>query len=115
MEPEPTIKNGAYLKSLRVGKLLNFNRMANFNTKEIVVDVVMEVLVTQRFEVPADYQFDESEHVSAYLKLINDHGSDKVNLTEIQEFDDIDAYEVCEVTFQGIGDVNVEECIDNEV
>jgi hypothetical protein len=85
------------------------------NTKEIVVDVVMEVLVTQRFEVPADYQFDEEEYRTSYLKLMNDYGSDKVNLTEIQEFDDIDAYEVCEVTFQGIIDVNVEECVDIRV
>ena len=85
--------------------------MKNFNTKEIVVDVVMEVLVTQRFEVPADYQFDESDNVSAYLKLMNDYGSDMVNLTEIREFEDIDAFEVCEVTFQGIADVNVEECV----
>jgi hypothetical protein len=89
--------------------------MKTFNTKEIVVDVVMEVMVTQRFEVPADYQFDEEEYLSSYLKLMNDHGTDKVNLTEIQEFEDIDAYEVCEVTFQGIGDVNVEECIYNQV
>jgi aspartyl-tRNA synthetase len=89
--------------------------MKSLKTKEIVVDVVMEVLVTQRFEVPADYQFDESEHVSAYLKLMNDHGSDKVNLTEMLEFDEIDAFEVCEVSFQGIGNVNVEEGVGNQV
>lgn len=89
--------------------------MANFNTKEIVVDVVLEVLVTQRFEVPADYQFDEEEYRSSYLKLMNDHGSDMLDLTEIREFDDIDAYEVSEVSFQGIVDVNVEECIYNDV
>ncbi len=85
--------------------------MTNFNTKEIVVDVVMEVLVTQRFEVPADYYFDEEEYQTSYLKLMNEYGSDMVNLTEIQEFEDIDAYEVFEVTFQGIADVNVEECV----
>ncbi len=85
--------------------------MKDFNTKEIVVDVVMEGLVTQRFEVPADYYFDEEDYQTSYLKLMNEYGSDMVNLTEIQEFEDIDAYEVCEVTFQGIADVNVEECV----
>jgi hypothetical protein len=89
--------------------------MKDFNTKEIVVDVVMEGLVTQRFEVPADYYFDEEDYQTSYLKLMNEYGSDMVNLTEIQEFEDIDAYEVCEVAFQGIVDVNVEEGVDNPV
>ena len=89
--------------------------MTSLKTKEIVVDVVMEVMVTQRFVVPADYQFDESEYLSSYLKLVNDHDSDKVNLTEILEFDEIDEWDVVEVNFQGIVDVNIEECVKNEV
>jgi hypothetical protein len=85
--------------------------MKNVNTKEIVVDVIMEVMVTQRFEVPIDYEFDENEGKTFYLKLMNDFGSDKVNLAEIQEFYEIDEYEVCEVTFQSIIDVNEEVCV----
>jgi hypothetical protein len=89
--------------------------MKTFNTKEIVVDVVMEVMVTQRFEVPADYLFDEQEYLTSYLKLVNDPDSDKVNLTEILEFDEIDEWDVVEVNFQGIVDVNVEEYVSNKV
>jgi hypothetical protein len=89
--------------------------MKNLQTKEIVVDVVLEVLVTQRFEVPVDYEFDEYETHTSYLKLLNDHGSDVQNLTESIDFEDIDAWDVIDVYFQGIADVNVEECVDNPV
>jgi aspartyl-tRNA synthetase len=89
--------------------------MKNFNTKEILVDVVMEVIVTQRFEVPADYQFDDNEHLTAYHKLMDDYGSDKLNLTEDVDFEDIDAGEVLEVSFLCIGDVMIDESINNEV
>jgi aspartyl-tRNA synthetase len=87
--------------------------MSNFSTKEILVEVVMEVIVTQRFEVAADYQFDDSEHLKAYHKLMDDYGSDKLNLTGRVYFDEIDSDEVLDVCFVGIGDVNVEECVDN--
>jgi aspartyl-tRNA synthetase len=89
--------------------------MSNFSTKEILVDVVMELIVTQRFEVPADYQFDEEEPRTSYLKLMKDYGSDMPNLTENVDFEDIDADEVLEVSFLSIGDVNAEECVDNPV
>ncbi len=84
------------------------------NTKEIVVDVVMEVLVTQRFEVPVDYSFDENDYDTAYLKLMNEYGSDMPNLTGRVDFDDIDSDEVIDVYFQGIADVNVEEITCND-
>lgn len=87
--------------------------MKNFNTKEIVVDVVLEVLVTQRFEVPVDYEFDEYETETSYRKLLIDHGSEIQNLTERIDFEDIDAWDVLDVYFQGIGDVN--EYVDNPV
>ncbi len=89
--------------------------MKNYNTKEILVDVVMEVLVTQRFEVPVDYSFDENDYDAAYLKLMNEYGSDMPNLTGRVDFDDIDADEVIDVYFQGIADVTVEEWDDNNV
>jgi hypothetical protein len=85
--------------------------MKNFNTKEIVVDVVMEVLVTQRFEVPMDYEFDEHREYgtkTSYLKLLNDHGTDMPNLTEGIDFKDIDNWLFINVYFQGIADVNEE-------
>lgn len=81
--------------------------MKSSKTKEIVVEVVMEVIVTQRFEVAADYQFDDSEHLAAYRKLLDDYGSDKLNLTEDVDFEDIDADEVLEVSFLCIGDVMI--------
>lgn len=87
--------------------------MKNFITKEIVVDVVLEVLVTQRFEVPVEYEFDEYESEKSYRKLITDHGSDVQDLTERIDFEDIDAWDVIDVYFQGIGDVN--EYVDNPV
>ena len=80
--------------------------MKNYNTKEILVDVVMEVLVTQRFEVPVDYSFDENDYDAAYLKLMNEYGSDMPNLTDGIDFEDIDAWDVIDVSFQGIADVN---------
>lgn len=89
--------------------------MSNFSTKEILVDVVMEVIVTQRFEVPADYQFDEEEPRTSYLKLFKDYGSDMPNLTDNVDFEDIDADEVLEVSFLCIGDVMIDESINNEV
>jgi hypothetical protein len=89
--------------------------MKSVNTKEIVVDVVMEVLVTQRFEVPIDYEFDENEDKTSYIKLLNEHGSDMLNLTESIDFEDIDAWDVIDVYFQGIADVNVKECVDTQV
>lgn len=89
--------------------------MESADTKEIVVEVVMEVIVTQRFEVPADYQFDDCEHLTAYRKLMDDYGSDKLNLTEDVDFQDIDADEVLEVSFLCIGDVMIDEYINNEV
>lgn len=89
--------------------------MSSLKTKEIVVDVVMEVIVAQRFEVAADYQFDDSEHLKAYHKLMDDYGSDKLNLTGRVYFDEIDSDEVLDLCFVGIGDVNVEECVNNEV
>lgn len=93
--------------------------MKNFNTKEIVVDVVMEVLVRQRFEVPLDYEFGEyetqyqDETQTSYLKLLNDYGADVPNLSEVRNLNDIDAWNVIDVYFQGIADVNVEECVDD--
>ncbi|MCE4217982.1 hypothetical protein G9H58_07125 [Aquirufa antheringensis] len=89
--------------------------MSSLKTKEIVVDVVMEVLVTQRFEVPEDYQINEDEHLTSYLKLVKDYGSGMPNLTDNVDFEDIDADDVLEVSFQGIGDVNVDECVVSEV
>ncbi|MBP6094189.1 MAG: hypothetical protein KA514_07370 [Cytophagaceae bacterium] len=89
--------------------------MSSLKTKEIVVDVVMEVLVTQRFEVPIDYEFDEYEDKTSYIKLLNEHGSDMLNLTESIDFEDIDAWDVIDVCFQGIADVNVDECVVSEV
>lgn len=88
--------------------------MKSSNTKEILVDVVMEVVVTQRFEVPADYYFDENDHDTAYLKLINEYGSDMPNLTKSVDFDDIDADEVLDVYFQVIADVTIEECVERD-
>lgn len=89
--------------------------MSSLKTKEIAVDVVLEVIVTQRFVVPADYQFDEDEQLTSYLKLMKDYGSDMPNLTNIVDFEDIDADEVLEVSYQCIGDVMIEESVNNEI
>lgn len=84
--------------------------MSSLKTKEIVVDVVMEVMVTQRFEVPMDYEFDEYDDKTSYIKLLNDYGSDTLNLTENIDFEDIDSEDVIEVYFRGVADVNMQEC-----
>jgi hypothetical protein len=89
--------------------------MSSLKTKVIAVDVVLEVIVTQRFVVPEDYQFDEEEHLTSYLKLMKDYGSDMPNLTDIVDFEDIDANEVLEVSFLGIGDAMIEESVSKEV
>jgi hypothetical protein len=95
--------------------------MKNFNTKEIVVDVVMEVLVRQRFEVPLDYEFGDYETQyqdvtqTSYLKLLNEYGADMPNLSQVRNLKGIDGWEVLNVSFQGIDDVNVYECDDTEL
>ena len=91
--------------------------MTNFNTKEIRVDFLIEVSVSQFFKVPADYQFDESDPHSAYLKLIDDVDADVSNLTEICDLEEIDTYtdDVYSVLFNEILDVRIEECVDNPV
>ena len=94
--------------------------MKNSNTKEIVVDVVMEVVVTQRFEVPLDYEFGEyetqyqDETQASYLILAKLHGADMPNLTEVRNLKDIDGCDVIDVYFQGIADVNEYEYDDTE-
>ena len=82
--------------------------MKNFKTKEIVVDVVMEVLVSQRFEVPSDYHFNESEPVNAYFKIVSEYGSNMPNLIEKVGFRDIEANEVIDVEFGCIADFTIE-------
>lgn len=91
--------------------------MTNFNTKEIRVDFLIEVSVSQFFKVPADYQFDESDPHSAYLKLIDDVDEDVSNLTEISDLEEIDTYtdDVYYVDFKEILDVGIEECDDKSV
>jgi hypothetical protein len=91
--------------------------MTSTNTKEIRVDFQIEVCVSQFFKVPADYQFDESDPHSAYLKLIDDVDEDVSNLTEISDLDEIDTYtdDVYSVYFNEILDVGIEECVDNPV
>jgi hypothetical protein len=91
--------------------------MKNSNTKEIQVDFLIEVYVSQYFKVPADYQFDESQPLSAYLKLIDDIDEDKSNLTEIIDLEEIDTYtdDVYAVYFKEIIDVGIEECVDIRV
>jgi hypothetical protein len=91
--------------------------MTSTNTKEIRVDFQIEVCVSQFFKVPADYQFDESDPHSAYLKLIDDVDEDVSNLTEISDLDEIDTYtdDVYSVYFNEILEVGIEECVDNPV
>jgi hypothetical protein len=95
--------------------------MTSKNTKEIEVDVVLAVIVKQRFQVPVDYEFGKYENqyqfvnLSSYLKLLIDHGTKMPNLTEIRDLEDIDTRDVIDVYFQGIADVNVEECVDIRV
>jgi hypothetical protein len=91
--------------------------MKNSSTKEIQVDFLIEVYVSQYFKVPADYQFDESQPLSAYLKLIDDIDEDKSNLTEIIDLEEIDTYtdDVYAVYFKEIIDVGIEECVDIRV
>ncbi len=91
--------------------------MTSTNTKEIRVDFQIEVCVSQFFKVPADYQFDERDPHSAYLKLIDDVDEDVSNLTEISDLDEIDTYndDVYSVYFNEILDVGIEECVDNPV
>ena len=91
--------------------------MTSTNTKEIRVDFQIEVCVSQFFKVPADYQFDESDPHSAYLKLIDDVDEDVSNLTEISDLDEIDTYtdDVYSVYFKEILDVGIEECVDIRV
>ena len=94
--------------------------MTNFNTKEIVVDVVLAVIVEQRFQVPVDYEFGKYENQyqfvtqSSYLKLLIDHGTDMPNLTDVRDFEDIDACDIIDVYFQGIADLNVEDCVESK-
>jgi hypothetical protein len=91
--------------------------MTSTNTKEIRVDFLIEVSVSQFFKVPADYQFDESDPHSAYLKLIDDVDEDVSNLTEISGLEEIDTYtdDVYYVDFKEILDVGIKECDDNPV
>jgi hypothetical protein len=91
--------------------------MKNSSTKEIQVDFLIEVYVSQYFKIPADYQFDESQPLSAYLKLIDDIDEDKSNLTEIIDLEEIDTYtdDVYAVYFKEIIDVGIEECVDIRV
>jgi hypothetical protein len=91
--------------------------MTNVNTKEIRVDFLIEVCVSQYFKVPADYQFDESDPHSAYLKLIDDVDEDVSNITEISDLDEIDFYtdDVYSVYCNEIINVDIDECVDNPV
>jgi len=88
--------------------------MTSTNTKEIRVDFLIEVCVSQFFKVPVDYQFDESQPLSAYLKLIDDIDEDKSNFTEIIDLEEIDTYtdDVYAVYFKEIIDTGIEECVE---
>ena len=78
MEPETTLINGAYLKSLRVRKIINKKTM-NENSQSIVVDIYVSVLVRQEFKVPVDYEIDGSTPFEAYADLIADFGEQNIN------------------------------------
>jgi hypothetical protein len=71
-------------------------------TKTIYTDICVSVWVTQQFEVPVDYEINETTPKEAYERLISEFGDQ--NVDAIQEPCELDLMDVQAIDFSSIGD-----------
>ncbi len=103
MEPETTQINGAQPKSLMSRKFLIIIFMQTVSsTKTIYTDICVSVWVTQQFEVPVDYEINETTPKEAYERLISEFGDQ--NVDAVQEPCELDLMDVQAIDFSCIGD-----------
>jgi hypothetical protein len=70
-------------------------------TKTIYTDICVSVWVTQQFEVPVDYEINETTPKEAYERLISEFGDQ--NVDAVQEPFELDLMDVQAIDFSSIG------------
>ena len=71
-------------------------------TKTIYTDICVSVWVTQQFEVPVDYEINETTPKEAYERLISEFGDQ--NVDAVQEPCELDLMDVVSIDFNFIGE-----------
>jgi hypothetical protein len=74
---------------------------ATSETKTIYTDICVSVWVTQQFEVPVEYQINETTPKEAYERLISEFGDQ--NVDAVQEPYELDLMDVQAIDFNLIG------------